>query len=541
MIDAALETAFARRYGVNLLDPKQCHPPNSNPLDENFIPDRGKLRSSRGGAAIRPLADRQLFLNSICNVVPQLIDHKDSTGNTTPGLFPSLSDILGVGSFDHDNAETRWQQFLISGSQAAAEFSREYEMGKATHAALVIQTNQKPDSEKQRSIFDQTVEGFGFGIKKIHKVIQDERQLLKHIILTERAQNLPIDDTRRMAFIANGTDAFARQFLGTIPVADTPFTPSEYTTAVALHMGVPIQAIKNRVGEAIHNNPNCQFSSVDHYGHNLTTVAGIEGGGTQRNHNTIARTISNSLSSAGIKHLGGATDRSCKTVFRNTVPPDAAISDDSGKQINSMIPDLVTFTKHFSCDETPLGGADHLVDVKTLGAGQAYHSNSITFGNVVETRQSKVNTDYHSSARRLDTRLHGTQSNERGPFVSTLFEYGIGGRVLGPVVGAFGEASSDLGRLRDLCAHALAAKHVEYYRMTHAQAKALYRHQLNRKWGHTIARGWARLILDRLRDYVGSQRGGDHNRSTEAHTNDAHEQFGFFNPAHAGQGRNQQD
>ena len=138
MIDAALEKAFARSYGVNLLDPKQCHPPNSNPLDQNFIPDRAKLRTSRGGAAIRPLADRQLFLNSICSVVPQLIDHKDSTGNTTPGLFPSLSDILGAGSFDH----TRWRQFLNSGSQAAAEFSSEYEKGKATHAALVSQTNQ---------------------------------------------------------------------------------------------------------------------------------------------------------------------------------------------------------------------------------------------------------------------------------------------------------------------------------------------------------------------------------------------------------------
>ena len=369
----------------------------------------------------------------------------------------------------------------------------------------------------------------------------DERQHLKHLLLTDRARNLPIDDIRRMAFFANGTDPFARQFLGTTPVGDTPFTPSEYTTAVALHMGVPIQAIKNRVGEAIRNNSNCQFTSVDYYGHNLTTVAGIEGGGTQRNHNTIARTISNSLSAAGIKHLGGATDRSCKTVFRNAVPPETAISDDSGKQINSMIPDLVTFTKMISCDETPLGGADHLVDVKTLGAGQAYHSNSLTFGNAVETRQTKVNSDYHASARRLDSRLHGTQSSERGPFESTLFEYGNGGRVLGPVVGAFGEASSDLGSLRDLCAHELAAKHVEYYRMTHGQARALYRHQLNRKWGHTIARGWARLILDRLRDYLGSQGGGDHRHSTEAHTNETHEQFGFFNPARAGQGPNQQD
>ena len=104
-----------------------------------------------------------------------------------------------------------------------------------------------------------------------------------------------------------------------------------------------------------------------------------------------------------------------------------------------------------------------------------------------------------------------------------------------------GEASSDLGSLRDLCAHELAAKHVEYYRMTPGQANSLYRHQLNRKWGHTIARGWARLILDRLRDYVGSHQGGDHRRSTQAHTNEAHEQFGFFYPAHAGQGPNQQD
>jgi len=103
--------------------------------------------------------------------------------------------------------------------------------------------------------------------------------------------------------------------------------------------------LKNHICETIRNNPNCQFASVDPYGHNLTTVVGIEGGGTQLNHNTISRSISNSLSAAGIKHLGGATDRSCKTVFRNAVPHDATISVDSGNQINSMIPDLVTFTK----------------------------------------------------------------------------------------------------------------------------------------------------------------------------------------------------
>ena len=247
------------------------------------------------------------------------------------------------------------------------------------------------------------------------------------------------------------------------------------------------------MGETIRSNSSSPFISVDHFGHNLTTVAGIEGGGTQRNHNIIARTISSSLSAAGIKHLGGATDRTCKTVFRAAIPRDEVINDDTGKEVNSMIPDLVTFTKNSSADDCPLGGADHLIDVKTLGAGQAYHSNSSIFGNAVDKRQTQVNTDYHATALKLDTRLHGTPPGERGPFTRTLYEYGAGGRVLGPTVGAFGEASSDLRNLRDLCAHELAAKHVEHFRMTTDQARSLFRHQLNRKWGHTIARGLREL------------------------------------------------
>ena len=364
--------------------------------------------------------------------------------------------------------------------------------------------------------------------------------MLKSQLIGDRARNLPADDARRMAFQANAACPFARQLLGSLPIAEVPFTPSEWTTAVALHMGVPAPALKNRVGETIRNNPNCPFTSVDHFGHNLTTVAGIEGGGTQRNHNAITRIISASLTSAGIKHLGGATDRSCKTVFRAAIPRGPINDDDTGKQVNSIIPDLVTFTKSISADECALGGADHLIDVKTLAAGQCYQANSHNFGSAVEKRQVQVNTDYHATAKRLDTRLHGTPLGERGPFTRTLFEYGNGGgRVLGPVVGAFGEASTDLGNLRDLCAQELASRHIEYFRMTNDQAQALFRHQLNRKWGHTIARGWSRLILDRLRDYVGAQGTDAHRRSTNAHTNDAHEQYRFFNPAHSGQGSSQ--
>ena len=172
--------------------------------------------------------------------------------------------------------------------------------------------------------------------------------------------------------------------------------------------------------------------------------------------------------------------------------------------------------------------------MKTLGAGQAYKSNSQSFGNAVSKRQVQVNTDYHATARRLDSRLHDTLPSERGPFKRVLSEYGgAGGRVLGPVVGAFGEASSDLSLLRDLCASEMAQKHVEYFRMTVNQALGLFRHQLNRKWGHTIARGWSRLILDRLRDFTGPK--GDSSRWGHRGTSDTDEQFSYFNSAQSGQ------
>ena len=34
------------------------------------------------------------------------------------------------------------------------------------------------------------------------------------------------------------------------------------------------------------------------------------------------------------------------------------------------------------------------------------------------------------------------------------------------------------------------------------QARAMFNKKLSRSWGHHIARGWAFVLLDRLRDYV---------------------------------------
>ena len=56
--------------------------------------------------------------------------------------------------------------------------------------------------------------------------------------------------------------------------------------------------------------------------------------------------------------------------------------------------------------------------------------------------------------------------------------------------------------IRDLIATTQGKSHLELYRSTNAQAIGLHKQQLNQLLGHTLARGWARLILDRLRDLV---------------------------------------
>jgi hypothetical protein len=84
--------------------------------------------------------------------------------------------------------------------------------------------------------------------------------------------------------------------------------------------------------------------------------------------------------------------------------------------------------------------------------------------------------------------------------------------VLGLVVGYSGEAPSDVYRVADLVATRLASKHLEYVRTPESIAKAMQTQRIFRTWGHSFARGFARVILDRVREILdpapGSSIGG---------------------------------
>ena len=57
-------------------------------------------------------------------------------------------------------------------------------------------------------------------------------------------------------------------------------------------------------------------------------------------------------------------------------------------------------------------------------------------------------------------------------------------------------------RICDIIAHELARTHVSYYNDDAKRTKGMYRQRIQKAWGHTAHRGWARLLLDRTRDLI---------------------------------------
>jgi hypothetical protein len=78
----------------------------------------------------------------------------------------------------------------------------------------------------------------------------------------------------------------------------------------------------------------------------------------------------------------------------------------------------------------------------------------------------------------------------------------------------------NLSLILDLVARKMARKHTAFYNIGFSEAKDLFRQKLTRKWGHEIARGWATLLLGRLRlrDFVVVPSSAGRSSSFELHS-----------------------
>ena len=79
-----------------------------------------------------------------------------------------------------------------------------------------------------------------------------------------------------------------------------------------------------------------------------------------------------------------------------------------------------------------------------------------------------------------------------------LSSHGKRGKVLGPVVGAYGEMSDDAYVIAEAVAEELATEHCGFHSdKKQGAVAAFFLSQIYRSWGLVAHRGWARLVLDR--------------------------------------------
>jgi hypothetical protein len=180
----------------------------------------------------------------------------------------------------------------------------------------------------------------------------------------------------------------------------------------------------------------------------------------------------------------------------------AAENVEDMRHLQGIIPDIVTKLHAIifafgSLAGNPLINKHSLLDVKTLAPGSAYseHDNLVAATGPVNRRQKQVDLDYHKSAHALDRKFNGTLQGTIGPVESEMNRYG---RVMGLVVGAFSECSTDVYHLRDLVAYGYATALTANLNIPFDQAVALYSTKVSRLWGLVIARGWSRVLLGRL-------------------------------------------
>ena len=216
-----------------------------------------------------------------------------------------------------------------------------------------------------------------------------------------------------------------------------------------------------------------------------------------------------------------------------TQPPlDPGVTEEYTRVLNKIIPDF-----HFqlqgvgeayeNVEGMGLSGEQPLGEVKTKAPNSDYHEDE----SPVAARQAEVAREYLKRAAKIDE-LNGHPPGTDGPMATELKRYNRG-QVLVFVMGAFAEMSGDVSRICDIIAHELARIHVSYNNDDAKRSKGMYRQRIQKSWGHTAHRGWARLLLDRARDLIihGPTRHGDnHGVAMPTDEDDQYDHFLFNHP-----------
>jgi len=341
-----------------------------------------------------------------------------------------------------------------------------------------------------------SAEGLGSkSSEKLHKEVFDSLGLLIAEYMEGRSMLLPNGDPRRIAYAEAIHCPFSNSLLGAVPNPACQFSSEEFRSAVQNKFGVPQSECNRLTGLPISNNNNCRQEYVDQFGYKLKTATGVRGDGVRHLHDKVVNIVSVWLRRSRIPHSGGrfGTPRTCNHVFTNDLMLSDKSSDEATKLRQGIIPDLhIKRLADGSNDET-------IIDVKTLGPGESY---KVKFPHkATEAKQTRVIQSYLRTARKLDASTTQANSNSIGPAEKHLRSCTTGG-VLPFVVGAFGGASPMLTGFAYELAKVQAADYSHAWKVDNKTALGLIKHNMHQELGLCLHRGWARLMLDRLKESV---------------------------------------
>ena len=435
IVDAALLGAAERATGVGL----------SNNQDAIAAVWRRRLRlpARLRGGGIRAHVETAAasFVGSVNQALPRLIDHTDAAGGHVAGLLPSLSGVLGAGSFDEGSESTRYTSYLSSGLVGATELRSAWD-------ALRVEAGGDLDEECPLS---NAADGARGSQRDLTGVVEARRFTL----LDADVAALPRDDHgalfARVAWCS--VDKASAVWVSAIPTRHLRAGPAEFREICAAYFGAPSPVASSLAGRGIFGNSGARRGTCDRFGLKLAS-ARLDDRWT-RAHDEVKDAIAHGLDHIKVNYM-------CEVigVFSPVIPPmeqAAARRYMRGQRAGhqGLVPDFkvalprlvdgaaatdaLAELKLVRCGSTtaaPIGGSTY----PTSGPHDVFAGRQ----RAVEWRESKIQVDRERDARLVDSKFCGTQGGEDGPVLLRLRSFGP---IVGLVVGHFGEWSDGLYRL----------------------------------------------------------------------------------------------
>ena len=244
---------------------------------------RVRLPARRFGLGIRSRFDLipAAFVNSVCHTVPRMLPWQGRNGCVHAGFLPQLENMLGAGSFDWSNEDTRFQHLLQSDSRLGSALESAWEGLRAANG-------DEPDG-----VLRHDASGAGQDSERLQRDITWQRETLRFKALDSEIRALAPTDMRLHAW-AN-LDSFSTVWVTCWPQPECYLTNSEFLEVTARYLGLPSPMCEVLAGAPIVGSRQ----TLDRYGCNLASLP-LPGDGWRQQHDNIKWRVIEDAKDAGV-------------------------------------------------------------------------------------------------------------------------------------------------------------------------------------------------------------------------------------------------